>query len=142
MCSMNYVELLYKRGRMFYDYAIVAFERGDYDMTVFMCEQAAQLSLKAILLRILGFIPRVHGIRELLGSLSKALEGLGKAELSLDISRFVEGNREDLRSLEEAYTSSRYIARVYEREDALRSLKVVEKLFKLIEKVEGDVFPH
>jgi len=84
----------------------------------------------------------VHGIRELLGSLSKALEGLGKAELSLNISRFVEGNREDLRSLEEAYTSSRYIARVYEREDALRSLEVVEKLFKLIEKVEGDVFPH
>ena len=78
MCSMSCVELLYKRGRMFYDYALIAFERGDYDISVFMCEQAAQLSLKAILLRILGFIVRGHGIRELLGSLSKALESFGK----------------------------------------------------------------
>jgi len=127
---------------MFYDYALIAFERGDYDITVFMCEQAAQLSLKAILLRILGFIVRGHGIRELLGSLSKALESFGKIELSQEILKFVEDNRGGLKFLEEAYTSSRYIARVYEKEDALRSLEVVEMLFKLIEKLEGYVFSH
>jgi hypothetical protein len=32
------------------------------------------------------------------------------------------------------------LAIAYEREDALRSLKVVEKLFKLVEDVEGNVF--
>jgi len=55
MCSMSCVELLYKRGRVFYDYALIAFERGDYDITVFMCEQAAQLSLK-------GYSPQNPGI--------------------------------------------------------------------------------
>jgi len=43
-----------------------------------------QLSLKAVLLRILGLILRGHGIRGLLGSLSKALEGFGKIELSYE----------------------------------------------------------
>jgi len=67
---------------------------------------------------------------------------LVKMELSQEILKFVEDNRGGLKFLEEAYTSSRYIARVYEKEDALRSLEVVERLFKLIEKVEGDVFSH
>ena len=132
MCSMSCVELLYKRGRMFYDYALIAFERGDYDITVFMCEQAAQLSLKAILLRILGFIVRGHGIRELLGSLSKALESFGKIELSQEILKFVEDNRGGLNSLK----------KLIQVRDALRSLEVVERLFKLIWKVEGYVFSH
>jgi hypothetical protein len=36
--------LLRGRAVRFYDYARIAFDEGDYDMTVFMCEQAAQLS--------------------------------------------------------------------------------------------------
>jgi HEPN domain-containing protein len=141
MGAMNHVELLQRRSRAFYDYASTALERGDYDVVVFMCEQAAQLRLKALLLRILGFTPRSHRVRELLGMLSKSLESINKAELSREVTRFTEENKDDLRLLEEAYTRSRYLAIAYEREDALRSLKVVEKLFKLVEDVEGNVFP-
>jgi len=36
----------------------MAFERGDYDMTLFMCEQSVQLRIKAVLLRLLGYIPK------------------------------------------------------------------------------------
>jgi HEPN domain-containing protein len=141
MGAMNHVELLQRRSRAFYDYASTALERGDYDVVVFMCEQAAQLRLKALLLRMVGFVPRSHKVRELLGMLSKSLESISKAELSREVTRFAEENKDDLRLLEEAYARSRYLATAYEREDALRSLKMVEKLFKLVEDVEGNVFP-
>jgi len=104
-----------------------------------MCEQAAQLRLKALLLRILGFTPRSHQLRELLGTLLKTIERFGKPELAREVQNFVDEYREDLRALEEAYTGSRYLAGVYE-EDASEAVRVVENLFKLIEVIEDNVF--
>jgi HEPN domain-containing protein len=68
MSSMSLIEVMQKRSRKFYEYALRALERGDYDMVMFMYEQAAQLRLKALLLRILGFTPRSHQLREFLGT--------------------------------------------------------------------------
>jgi HEPN domain-containing protein len=101
-----------------------------------MCEQAAQLYTKSLLLRMLGFTPRGHRVRELLGILLKALDRLGRVELSQEIAKFSDVKRDALRLLEEAYTGSRCPSGVYGREDALRALKVVEELFKLLEVVE------
>jgi len=138
--SVEHVELLRRRCRAFYGYALMVFERGDYDTAMFMCEQAVQFCLKAVLLRILGFVPRGHGVRELLGMLSKTLEELGKLELSRQVSAFAEIYRDGLRLLEDAYVGSRYLAKTYEREDAARSIEVVRSLIKLVEVVEQDVF--
>ncbi|MFZ8788452.1 MAG: HEPN domain-containing protein [Acidilobaceae archaeon] len=140
MSSMDPVELLRRRAVRFYDYARIAFDNGDYDMTVFMCEQAAQLYTKSLLLRMLGFTPRGHRVRELLGVLLKALDRLGRVELSQEIARFNDVNKDALRLLEETYTSSRCPSGVYGRRDALKALKVVEELFKLLEVVERSVF--
>jgi len=105
-----------------------------------MCEQAAQVYTKSLLLRMLGFTPRDHRVRELLGVLLKALERLGRVELSQEIAWFSDVNRDALRLLEEAYTSSKCPSGVYGREDALKALKVIEELFKLLEVVERSVF--
>jgi HEPN domain-containing protein len=86
---------------------------------------------------MLGFTPRGHRVRELLGALLKALERLGRVELSQEIAKFSDVKRDALRLLEETYTSSRCTSGVYGREDALRALKVVEEFFKLLEVVEG-----
>jgi HEPN domain-containing protein len=66
MSSMSLIEVMQKPSRKFYEYALRALE--SYDMVMFMCEQAAQLRLKALLLRILGFTPRSHQLREFLGT--------------------------------------------------------------------------
>jgi HEPN domain-containing protein len=101
---------------------------------------AAQLYTKSLLLRMLGFTPRGHRVRELLGILLKALYRLGRVELSQEVAKFSDVNRDALRLLEEAYTGSRCPSGVYGREDALKALKVAEELFKLLEVVEGSVF--
>jgi len=46
MSSMDPVELLRGRAVRFYDYARIAFDEGDYDMTVFMCERQHSSTLK------------------------------------------------------------------------------------------------
>ena len=100
---MDPVELLRRRSARFYDYARIAFDNGDYDITVFMCEQATQLYMKSLLLRMLGFTPRSHRVRELLrellGILLKALDRLGRVEFSQEIARFSDVNRDALRAL-------------------------------------------
>jgi len=138
--SLEHSELSKKRCRAFYEYTQLAFERHDYDTTLFMCEQVVQLCLKSILLRILGFIPRGHGVRELLSTLSKTLEELDKIELSQRVSSFTERYRDVIRLIEDAYTGSRYLAKTYEREDAEKAIDVTKKLIELIEGVEQDVF--
>jgi HEPN domain-containing protein len=138
--SLEHSELSRKHCRVFYEYAQQAFERCDYDTTLFMCEQAIQLCLKSILLRMLGFIPRGHGVRELLGVLSRMLREIGRMELSLRVSSFIEGHRDTLLLIEEAYIASRYLAKTYEREDAEKAIEAAGELIKLLEGVEQDVF--
>jgi HEPN domain-containing protein len=80
----------------------------------FFLEQAAQLRLKALLLRLLDFIPREHGVRELLGVIIKYLESLGKRELSSMVSEYASLWRDSLRILEDDYIGGRYLAKTYE----------------------------
>jgi len=72
--------------------------------------------------------------------LAEALSSLNKSSLASRIKGFVEENREALRLIEEAYTGSRYLYKVYEREDVEKSLRVVEKLLNLLEAIEHEVF--
>jgi len=140
MNSIDVVNQLRKRSKTFYEYARIAFEKGDYDLSIFMYEQSIQLCLKALLLRILGFMPRRHNIRELLGILSKTLKELGRGDLASKVDRFVEMWRSELKVLEEAYTAARYLPRTYERDDAARIAKLIDLLLALLEEVEECVF--
>jgi len=140
MGSMDVVDQLRRRSKTFYEYARVAFERGDYDLSVFMYEQSVQLRLKALLSRLLGFMPRGHGVRELLGILSKTLKELGRGDLASKVDKFVDMWRSVLKMLEEAYTAARYLSKTYERDDAAGIAKLVDSLLTLLEEVEKSVF--
>ena len=113
--STGYVELLRRRSEAFCRQALKAFEGGYYGVAVFLCEQAAQIRLKALLLRLLGFTPRGRGIR---GLLSNVLEKLGRAELVRRVVGFGKARRGLLRLLEEAYSDPRYLPGPYSGEEA------------------------
>ncbi len=57
---MHHVELLRRRSGAYYEYSREAFERGDFDITMFMTEQVAQLRVKAVILSAIILDPRVE----------------------------------------------------------------------------------
>ena len=137
MGSLRHVELLRRRARRFLSYAEEALRLGDYDLACFYADQAAQLAVKACLLRLTGHMPRVHGLRELLGAVSKHLSGLGREDLAGRVSAFTREHRLGLSRLEEAYVAGRYLAREFEREECVR---LARELLSLVEELEGAAF--
>jgi len=103
---------------------------GHYDMAMFHVEQALQLRLKSLALRILGYIPRIHSVRELLGIVAKSLDAVGRGDLAAELKEFAERNRGALRLLEEAYTSTRYSPKTYDEAEASNALGAVEEALK------------
>jgi len=104
---------------------------GNYDIAAFMAEQSVQLHLKSVILELTGEIPRVHAVRQLMGILK---ELLGKPSLFDD---FVRENRSLLIRLEEAYISSRYLPRDYERDEAEELVNFSEKVIEFVESVKS-----
>lgn len=119
------IELMRRRAKVFLDTAKYLLQRGDYDVASFNAEQATQLGLKSVLLLVVGDYPRTHSAIALLNELER-VAGEG-------ISRFVEDNRLGLRSLEDAYLTSRYFYRSFEKEDAEYLISLTEKVIELCE---------
>ena len=130
------VNVLKDRARFMLQLALEALSRGRTDIAAFLAEQAAQLRLKAALLRLGGETPRLHSIRELLGILARLLEVLGLASLSDRVREFTRRFRDVLVDLEDAYTEARYAVYTEPSERVEEMIAVVEKLFELLDEVE------
>lgn len=138
--SYEYVSLLKRRSLTFMKYAHEAIKEGEYDIACFFAEQAVQLSLKALILRVLGYVPRVHRIRELLGTITKALVNMKRYDLVNNIEEFVRRKRDSFRLLEDAYIGSRYLMRTYDINDAKECMKVAEEILKVVDEIEREIF--
>jgi len=137
--SGELVESMVRRARKFLQLAGEAMGSGDYDVAVFLLEQAAQLRIKALLLRVFGGYPRTHSIRELLGLLATKLEEAGLSGEAESVRVFAAKHRGLLWVLEDAYTLARYGLRTYERGEAENLRRLVQKLWELLEAVESRV---
>ena len=124
--SSEEVKTLKRRAEAFLKYAEQAFRDEEFDFVCFASEQAAQLFLKSVTLEIVGEIPRVRRVREILGLLASSLPDVGEI-----ISSFVGNNRERLRALDDAYITARYLPSEYHREDANELLETSKQIFRL-----------
>ena len=134
------VGVLVKRARVFLELAKELISKKELDLAVFLLEQACQLRIKAFIYRLTGEIPRIHGIRELLGVIVNKLIEVHEKDEAEKIRNFVRKNRDLLVEIEYGYTEARYGFPGYTSLDAEEMVKTVEELFKLIEEVEGNVF--
>ncbi len=125
MSSSDEVSRLLRRAEKFRKDAANAYGEGYYDMACFYAEQASQLRIKAYILRNLAYIPRIHGIRELLS----IVYNYSKDER---VREFMESRRSGLRELEEVYTEARYGSVDYTEEDAKVCLNIMEVIFNLV----------
>ena len=105
---------------------------GDYDIGAFMADQAVQLYLKSVILELTGEVPRVHAVRRLMRVLK---ELSGEPDL---VDNFVRENRSLLIRLEEAYISSRYLPREYERDEAEELVGFAEEAIGFVKSIKGE----
>jgi len=128
--SLDSVNILLKKSAMFLSSAKGNVVRKLYDVACFEADQAAQLFLKAYILKFSGIIPRTHSIRTLLGHLASVPKIDEKT-----INKFASEHRSDLVMLEVAYLRSRYSGEEYNRQDAQKCVEVAEKVMQLVKQV-------
>jgi len=90
-----------------------------------MADQAVQLYVKSIILELTSEIPRVHVLRVVLGR-------------SDEVDRFVRENRSLIIRLEDAYISSRYVPREYEKEEVEELVKFAEEAIEFVKSLRGE----
>jgi HEPN domain-containing protein len=127
MSKLEEYEALLKRSDGFLETALMQARAGMYDLAVFSLEQSLQLFLKATLLRVGADYPRTHSVRRLLELLT---EVTGRSELRELASRY----SVELGALEDAYISSRYIPRIYTKDEFERLRAVVEEVRSNVER--------
>ncbi|GAB6946956.1 HEPN domain-containing protein [Vulcanisaeta sp. JCM 16161] len=111
----------------------------DFDLAMFLIDQAIQLYVRAVYFELFGSRVRGHGIRELIGMLIKGLGSQGFNELARELMDFVSENRDILIMLKEAYTEDRYGEVSYDVNDVSNALNVAKELIKMLDKVVSNV---
>ena len=133
------VELLKSRSKRFLEVGVELLRRGLLDLAAFNIQQSCQLRVEAALLRILGDIPGVHSVRELLGILSAKLEEAGLGDASSTVKSFARARREVLADIDSAYTMSRYSLFTFTSSDVEEMARTCSELHKLLDEVEERV---
>jgi len=129
--SIGEVDALLARSKKFINLASTCIEQQVYDLACFNAQQGTQLLLKALTLKKLGYIPRIHSIRELLGTLAKQLN-------VQKLSEYVETHRPELIVLEDAYISSRYFVKEFTEDEAEECVRIAREVVKLAQGTIGD----
>jgi len=118
---MDEVAILRRRTKAFLNRALDSLEAKDYDVASFLSEQAVQLYLKSLLLEELGDYPRTH-------SISTLLTILGKVEKYKNVAKILEIKKREIRLMEDAYISSRYLVREFDEEEAQTLIKLAKEI--------------
>ena len=129
--GIDEVETLSSKSKKFTNLASICLERELYDLACFNIQQGIQLLLKAFTLEKLGYIPRTHSIRELMGNLSRQLN-------EEDLNEYVKTHRLELTALEDAYISSRYFVKEFAREDAEDCIRIAKEVSELVQRTIKD----
>ncbi len=109
------VEYLRERAEEFLENAEYNFSRGYYNLAAFCLEQYMQLYLKYFLARTVGYYPRTHSLSELIREAGRLCPAL---------LEFYRERALELSSVEDAYISSRYLPRRFDRETVEAMLRL------------------
>ena len=131
MPHIDEVELLRKRSLRMLNHAEHCVTTGDYDLASFLAEQAVQLYLKSVILELTGEVPRTHVVRQLFHILRTIIRDTEY------IDEFIRKNRRLLVGLEEAYLASRYLFRIYEKEEAEELVNFAKEVIRFVRNIKS-----
>lgn len=127
--SNYYANLLKRRAKAFLESTQTDFAKGNYYLVLFHVEQFLQLYLKHLLYMKIGDYPKTRSVVRLIKDVIRVYS-------KNRLREFYEKNLETLYLLEEAYISSRYLPREYDKDIAERVLKFTEKVLEVLEWLE------
>ncbi len=116
------MEFLKRNALKFLEEAEEAFNKGDYNLTMFFVEQFFQLALKYLLYRKYGEFPKTHSL--------KMLFELTKDESLIEYYR---NNLDLLRDIELSYIASRYLDVEYSEKVAKDALNLAKSFVRWLE---------
>jgi len=124
---MAKIDFLKKRAREFLKLSKHAFREGNYNISAFNLEQAAQLYLKYYLFLRIKDYPKTHSLEELLRELVQAYP-----EKKSAIGKILKEEVSAIGDLEQAYITSRYLPTEFSKNRIKEMQKFVAKLFKFL----------
>ena len=127
------IEFLKERSKEFYEEALELFKKGKYNLSAFTLEQSLQLYLKYLIGKKVGDWPKTHYLDELVKSLAEAYNKEEFIEYKKENSLFFD-------DLSDAYFTSRYFPKKFNKELVEELLKNFEKFIKFIEEILNEKF--
>ncbi|MCX7661137.1 MAG: HEPN domain-containing protein [Candidatus Omnitrophica bacterium] len=118
---------LKKRAREFLERAKEDFEKSRFNLSALDLEQAVQLWLKHLIFLKTADFPKTHYLDRLMKELSMIYE-------SKKILNFYKKHSLEFRILEDAYLTSRYFAKEFNREEIEKLTEFVELFIKFLER--------
>ncbi|WP_245522565.1 HEPN domain-containing protein [Vulcanisaeta distributa] len=129
--SLDAAEDFMRRAEEYMVVAWVSFERSFYNAAAVNAEIAAQLSIKALLIKLGIEPPRTHNIRSLLGLVANQLGGNAGEE----VRAFVSNNRRELIILEDSRSLGQYGMLSVDRDRAEIALRTAESIIELVRRL-------
>lgn len=126
--SFDYAEVLLKRSLGYLEEAEYGFSRGHFDVCAVNAEIAAQLALKALIVKLGYEPPRTHEVRRLLGELSRITR-------SQDVSAFEAEHKNELIILEDARRVGQYGELPLDQERVEITLKTAKTVIELVKRI-------
>ena len=127
------ISFLKERAKEFWERADEDFQKNRFNLCALDIEQAVQIWLKYLIAIKAGDFPKTHYLDDLINEVTNIYE-------TEEVLKFYKGNILQIRSLEDAYITSRYFPKKFSK-DEIESLKqLAENLFKVLESVTNEKF--
>jgi len=123
--AKDQIKLLKERAEKFYFYGIEAFKKGDFEISAFNFEQAAQLYLKYTLSLLIGDFPKTHELRRL-------MEEIIKVTQNKKLSKLLNEQQNVISDLEVAYLTSRYLPATFYKKQVENMKNFVDELKEIL----------
>ena len=120
------IEFIKKRGQEFFEVALESFNKRRYNISILHIEQALQCFLKYLLGLRAGEWPKTHLLTLLLDEVIKIYK-LKK------FKKIYKDKILEIRELEDAYITSRYVNKEYKKEDIEKALETFYLIIKTLE---------
>ena len=126
-------DFLKERAKEFWERTLEDFQKERYNLYALDIEQSIQLYLKYLIAVKAGDFPKTHYLDQLFSEIASIYK-------ENKILKIYQKNILQIRSLEDAYISSRYFPKKFNRIEIEKLKELAIKIFKYLEKITDEKF--